>query len=80
MRNPLGLHARPAAQIARLAQEARGPVWVSIGADSVDATSVLDLLTLACEAGASITVSIENPADRTVMDAIVALVEGGAQE
>ena len=41
VRNELGLHARPAALIAKLASRALGPVAMVRGEDRVDATSTL---------------------------------------
>ena len=76
----LGLHARSAARIAKLAATATAGVRVTRGRESADAASILDLLTLACSRGSQITVSVEDPADIAVLDRIVALVEDGFGE
>jgi phosphocarrier protein HPr len=78
--NELGLHARPAARLARLAQEARAPVWVISGSEKADATSILDLLALGCPRGTRLTLAAEDPHDRPVLDALVRLVENGFEE
>ena len=63
--NELGLHARSATRIATLAQQATSGVWVIRGAARADATSVVDILTLACEKGSTITLKVDDPSDRT---------------
>ncbi len=78
--NELGLHARSAAQIARIARRAKGAVWVLRRGERVDATSVLDLLTLACPQGSRLRIRIEDPADRPVLEALAQLVENGFEE
>lgn len=78
--NDLGLHARSAAKIATLAQDADSGVWVSNGEETADAASVIDLLTLACIKGTDVTVHIDSPADIDVLDRIAALVENGFGE
>jgi phosphocarrier protein len=40
----------------------------------------VDILTLACEKGSKITISIENKADFNILEAITELVEGGFGE
>jgi phosphocarrier protein len=78
--NDLGLHARSAAQIARIAQAARSGVWVLRGAEKADATSVMDVLTLACEKGTALTVAVEDPQDAPILEELVRLVESGFGE
>lgn len=78
--NELGMHARAAAKIATLAQEAGSGVWVTNGEETADAASVIDLLTLACIKGTEVTVSIDSPADIDILNRIAALVENGFGE
>jgi phosphocarrier protein HPr len=78
--NDLGLHARAAAKLANLAQKADGGVWVSNGEETADATSIIDLLTLACLKGTQVTVHIDSPDDIDVLNRIAALVENGFGE
>lgn len=72
-----GLHARPAAKIAAMADEARGPVWIEAKGCMADACGVMDILALACLNGTQICVRIEDPADKPVLDKIVAFFESG---
>ncbi|MEJ5357922.1 MAG: HPr family phosphocarrier protein [Desulfobacterales bacterium] len=78
--NELGLHARSAAQIARIARQAKGRVWILRRGERADATSVLDLLTLASPQGSPLRISVEDPADRPVLEALARLVESGFEE
>jgi phosphocarrier protein len=78
--NELGLHARAAAKVAKLAQKARSAVWISGGEDPADASSVIDILTLACPKGSTLTISVDDPSDRGILEAIAELVENGFEE
>jgi len=78
--NELGLHARAAAKIAKLAGRSRASVWIRKGSAKADASSILDILALECEKGSKITISIENKADSDILEAITELVEGGFGE
>jgi len=78
--NELGLHARSAAQIAALANRSTASVWIQKGNQKADASSIVDILTLTCEKGSKITISIEDKADFNILEAITELVEGGFGE
>jgi phosphocarrier protein len=78
--NELGLHARSAAKIAGLAQNSKAAVWVQRDAEKADASSIVDILTLACEKGSKITLIIEDQADRPILENIVNLIETGFGE
>jgi phosphocarrier protein len=78
--NELGIHARSAAQIAEIAKSAAAGVWVVKDGDAADATSIIDILSLACSKDTTITLKIDNPSDRKILDRIAALVESGFGE
>ena len=78
--NELGLHARAAAKIAKTVQKATAGVWITKNGDRVDASSVVDILTLYCEKGTRITISIEDPVDVSILDAVAEMVEAGFGE
>jgi phosphocarrier protein len=78
--NDLGLHARSAAKLAKLAGEAKGGVWIMKNGTTADATSMLDILTLACPAGTEITVGIDDVADLNTLERIAALIRSGFGE
>ena len=78
--NELGLHARSAAKIAGLTNRSKAAVWIQKGDEKADASSIVDILTLACEKGTKIIIRIENKADFNILEAITELVEGGFGE
>ena len=80
IKNELGLHARSAAQIARLAGNSSGNIWLKKDDKKADASSIIDILTLECEKGTEITIIIENLADIKILNAIVDLVDNGFGE
>ena len=80
IKNELGLHARSAAQIARIAGDSAANVWLKKDDKMADASSIIDILTLACEKGTKIAIIIEDLADINILDAIVDLIESGFWE
>jgi phosphocarrier protein HPr len=78
--NESGFHARTAAQIAKLAQQANSGIWIIKDGEKVDASSIIDILTLACGKGCRVTFTIENQSDATILHNIVKLVESGFGE
>ncbi|MFI2752784.1 dihydroxyacetone kinase phosphoryl donor subunit DhaM [Cellulomonas sp. P22] len=76
LRNPLGLHARPAAVLARLVAGLDADVTI----DGVNAASVLELMKLGATGGQTLTVRASGAAAREALDAVVAQVEGGFGE
>jgi phosphocarrier protein HPr len=78
--NELGLHARSAAKIAGIAQQAQSKVWLIKDGEAVDAQSVIDMLSLACAKGSQVIVKIDSPSDLPILDNIVSLVEDGFGE
>ena len=78
--NALGLHARPAAQIAMLASKAVSRVWMISDGEQVDAKSIIDILSLYCPKGAPIRFAVENSQDIETLNAIADLTESGFGE
>jgi len=78
--NELGLHARSASQIALLAQKATDRIWLQKGTAKVDATSILDILTLGCPKGSKIIIFVEHYNDINVLNNIAGLIENGFGE
>lgn len=78
--NELGFHARTAAQIAKLAQNAGSGIWIIKDGEKVDASSIIDILSLACAKGSRVTFTAENQSDATILHDIIKLVESGFGE
>ena len=76
----LGLHARPAAKIARSAQQFSAEVLLFHGEYEADATSILDILSLSAVKGSRIVVRCKGPDAEAALFAISRLVSGGQEE
>ncbi|MCF8085972.1 MAG: HPr family phosphocarrier protein [Desulfohalobiaceae bacterium] len=57
----MGLHARPAAQLAREAGSFESDIYLVLDGDSADAKSVLDILSLAAVKGTRLSVVASGP-------------------
>lgn len=80
MANPLGIHARPAALIAKLASKSDGKVWLIRDDEMVDAGSIIDILTLGCSKGTEVTLRMESQTDEKLFIEIADLIELGINE
>jgi phosphocarrier protein len=80
IKNELGLHARSAARIAGIVQKAKDAVWIKRGDEKADASSIMDILTLACEKGTKISIIVDDPSDIKILNAVAELVENGFGE
>lgn len=74
IRNRLGLHARAAAQLVKLATEFDAEITVSKDGQSVNGRSILGLMMLAAAQGTSIEVSATGPQAEAALAAIEQLV------
>jgi phosphocarrier protein HPr len=78
--NDLGMHARPAARIAQIAMTAESEIWLSDGNTRVDASSIIDILTLCATKGSRIHIQAKSFADAAVVDKIKSLFDDGFGE
>lgn len=76
LRNPLGLHARPAALLARAVTDSG--VAVRIG--GADGRSVLELMALGATGGQELVVEARGPGAREAVDHVTSVIEGGFGE
>ncbi|MBF0816225.1 HPr family phosphocarrier protein [Microbacterium paludicola] len=70
-----GLHARPAAELARLAQEREGGIRIRTAGATVDAASVLAVMDLALERGAEIVLETEGPDAEAALETAAGLLD-----
>ena len=75
-----GLHARPAALLAREARKWQSRIELVGKAQRVDGKSILDLLTLAAEAGTRLVVEATGPDAREAVEAIGGLFDRNFNE
>lgn len=80
LRNPTGLHARPAKVFARAAAGVAADVTVEKDGREVNAESVLSVLTLDCHQGDEITIRTEGDDAEEALEQLVELVESGLGE
>jgi len=78
--NPLGLHARSAAKIAKLVKKARSNVWIIKNKDKADASRIIDILSLACIKDSKMTLLIDDQSDIKILNDLVRLIENGFGE
>ncbi|MDP2862307.1 MAG: HPr family phosphocarrier protein [Desulfobacterales bacterium] len=80
IKNELGLHARAAAKIATLAGRAKDKIWLIKDGEKVDASSIIDILSLGCSRGTEITFAAESKTDFDLLRNIVIMAENGFGE
>jgi len=66
----LGIHARPAGMLAKLAKEYESKIQITKGEKTVAATQLLMLMGLAVKHGDEITVSVEGADEDVAFDGI----------
>ena len=79
--NPLGLHARPAAELARLVSSSAVPVTVSVeGKSPVDLRSVMSVVRLGTRAGDQVTLEASGDGAEAVLDQVAEAIRAGFGE
>ncbi len=73
--NPQGLHARPAELLARLAMQFESSVEVSRNGQTVDAKSILNVLTLGAGQGSEVTLQAQGADAQDAVEALVRLIQ-----
>jgi len=75
IKNSLGLHARAAAQLVKTAELYNSDVWLEKNGKSVDAKSVISLLTLECPPGSKVIIKARGQDSQIAIEAISKLIE-----
>ena len=78
--NPLGLHARPAAQLVKLANSFGSEIQLVKDGVPVNGKSIMGVMSLAAECGSTITVRAEGDDAAAAVAALVELVASGFGE
>lgn len=78
--NPLGLHARPAAQFVRVASGFAAHIELAKEGMSVNGKSIMGVMMLAAECGATLQIRADGPDEAAAVEALVALVARGFGE
>jgi phosphocarrier protein HPr len=77
IRNNQGLHARPADLFARLARQFQSRIELVREGRRVEASSIMDLLTLGAAQGTELILEAEGPDAEQAVEALTKLVESG---
>ena len=72
--NKNGLHARPAAEIVKLAAKYRSEITISRDGTEVNGKSIMGVMMLAAECGASIVLRADGEDAQQAIDAIATLI------
>ncbi len=75
IQDALGIHARPAGMLAKLAKDSGLEVTITKGEKSVAATKLLALMSMGVKCGDTITVTIEGEGEAAVEQEIRAFLE-----
>ena len=78
--NPLGLHARPAAQLVKLASQYQSEITVARDGMPINAKSIMGVMMLAAEQGATINIAAAGPDAEAAVEALAGLVARGFGE
>ena len=74
--DPLGLHARPAGMLAKLAKPyADTVISVTKGDKTVKASQLMKLMSLAAKNGDEVTVTVEGPEEEAAFEAVKAFFD-----
>ncbi len=78
--NPLGMHARPAAEFVKTAARFKSAIQVSKDGLSVNGKSIMGVMMLATERGSSMSIRADGEDAEGAMEALLALVAAGFNE
>jgi phosphocarrier protein HPr len=78
--NPLGMHARPAAEFVKIASRFRCAVQVTKEDLSVNGKSIMGMMMLAAERGSTMRIRTDGDDAEPAMEALLALVADGFHE
>ncbi len=78
--NPLGLHARPAAQLVKLASSFQSEIELVKDGVPVNGKSIMGVMILAAECGSSITVRAKGTDEERAVAALIELIASGFGE
>jgi len=78
--NPLGMHARPAAEVVKLANRFRATVNLRKGELTVNGKSIMGVMMLAAECGSSVHIRADGEDAAEAIEALLALFAAGFNE
>ena len=75
LKDPMGLHARPAAQFMMALREVESAVTISGNGEQVNGKDVIEILSLGCVQGDEITFKAEGPDEEKAMEIICRIMK-----
>jgi phosphocarrier protein len=78
--NSLGLHARPAAQIVKLASDFKSDIEIVKDGMPVNGKSIMGVMMLAAAKGSKILIETDGPDEAEAMEAVAQLIAGRFDE
>lgn len=78
--NRAGLHTRPASMIVRTASKFKSDFFIQKDSYEINGKSIIGVMTLAAEQGATLTLTFEGEDEDDAADAVAELFEGGFGE
>jgi phosphocarrier protein len=70
-----GLHARPAAELVKLAGRFRSDIQLTKDDTTVDAKSIMGVMMLAADCGSELVVTVEGPDEAEAAEAVAVFLE-----
>ncbi len=80
IKNKLGIHARPAASIVKVAGQYKSAVMLERDGINANAKSIMDILIVEADMGSKLTVVADGEDENEALEAIVKLIESGFGE
>lgn len=80
VKNPKGLHARPAALFVQTAGRYMSDIWIIKDGMKVNAKSIMGLMSLAIAKGTEVNIRAEGEDEQTALKELVDLVTTGLME
>ena len=78
--NPMGFHARPAAEFVKLAASFQADLWLEKDGVEVNAKSIMGVLMLAAEVGTQLVIRAEGDDAEEALTALASLIDSGFEE
>lgn len=80
VKNPSGLHARPASVLAQAAGKCKSNVVILYGSKTIQAKSILNIMAAAIKTGSEIELQCTGETEEQDLQTLVALIESGLGE
>ncbi len=80
IKNKFGLHARPAAVFVQTASKFKSKIKILKDSQEVDGKSIMGIMTLAANAGSTITLVADGEDESQALEVLDKLIEGGFGE